>query len=101
MQETLAKILEAMMIIGFGVSWPFAIYKSWKSKSTKGKSIVFMICIFVGYICGIISKFLFHNFNLAFWFYFPNTTLVFIDILLYFKNKKYEKEQELEDSYKS
>ena len=33
-------IFEAVMIFCFGVSWPFSIYKSYRTKSVKGKSLV-------------------------------------------------------------
>lgn len=86
----LAEVLETMMIIGFGISWPLSIYKSFTSKSTKGKSILFLFCIAIGYVCGIISKLISNNLNLAFWFYIPNVLMVTTDILLYFRNKKIE-----------
>ena len=41
----IAEILEAVMVICFGISWPLSIIKSVKSKSTKGKSLIFMIFI--------------------------------------------------------
>ncbi len=91
--ESLANILETVMIICFGVSWPLSIIKSYRSRSTKGKSLLFMCCIEFGYFCGIASKILFQNFNLAFWFYFPNVIFVATDICLYFRNKKIEKLQ--------
>ena len=42
----------------------------------------------------IISKILYQNFNLAFWFYFPNIILVCTDIGLYFRNRKLEQNEE-------
>lgn len=84
-------IFETLMIVSFGVSWPLSIIRSIRSKSTKGKSLLFMCFIAFGYICGIISKLMSHTFNLAFWFYFPNITMVLTDIALYFRNLKYEK----------
>ena len=45
------EILEAAMVLCFGISWPVAIVKSWKSRTTKGKSLVFMLFIWVGYVC--------------------------------------------------
>ena len=86
--EFLAELLETLMIVGFGVSWPLSIYKSYTSKSTKGKSILFLFCIAIGYVCGIISKLISKNLNLAFWFYIPNVLMVSTDIILYFRNKK-------------
>ena len=88
---TTAEILETLMIIGFGVSWPMSIHKSYTSRSTKGKSVLFLFCIFFGYWCGIASKLLAHNLNLAFWFYIPNTIMVGTDIFLYFRNRRLER----------
>lgn len=88
--ELLSEVLETMMIIGFGVSWPLSIMRSYKSRSTKGKSVLFLFCIVFGYICGIVSKLLANNLNLAFWFYIPNIIMVSTDICLYFRNKKIE-----------
>ena len=86
-----ANILETMMIVCFGLSWPLSIMRSYKSRSTKGKSLLFMCFIVFGYLCGIASKMLTHTYNLAFWFYFPNVIMVSTDICLYFRNKKIEK----------
>jgi len=40
---------EAGMLICFGASWPLDIYKSLKSRSTAGKSVMFMFVLCVGY----------------------------------------------------
>lgn len=50
-------ILEGIMMLSFGVSWPLAIRKTLRAKSAKGKSRSFMAMILTGYLCGIISKF--------------------------------------------
>lgn len=86
----IADILETLMILSFGVSWPLSIYRSYKSRSTQGKSVLFLFCIAIGYVCGIVSKLLGDNLNLAFWFYIPNVIMVSTDICLYFRNKKLE-----------
>ena len=44
-----AKVLEAIMIILFGISWPLNLAKSIRSKTTKGKSLLFLILIDIGY----------------------------------------------------
>jgi CDP-diglyceride synthetase len=96
--EQMASIFETIMIISFGVSWPLSIVRSVKSRSTKGKSIFFMLFILIGYFCGLAAKFMTQTYNLAFWFYFPNIILVSTDICLYFRNKGIEKKQEAEIS---
>ena len=85
-----ASILESIMILCFGLSWPMSIARSLKSKSTKGKSLLFMCFIAFGYICGISAKLLERKYNLAFWFYIPNIVMVTMDICLYFRNKRIE-----------
>ena len=82
----LAELLEAMMIVSFGISWPLSIIRSYRSRSTKGKSVLF------GYICGIVAKLMLHKYNLAFYFYILNITMVSIDICLYFRNLRLEKQ---------
>ncbi len=86
----LPEILETLMIVSFGISWPMNIIRSYRSRSTKGKSILFNFFILFGYICGVISKGMTHTYNLAFYFYFPNIIMVFTDILLYYRNKRLE-----------
>lgn len=88
---TSAEIFETLMIICFGISWPLSIMRSIRARSTKGKSLPFMCFIWVGYVCGIVSKVISHTFNLAFYFYFPNICMVTTDICLFFRNKRLEK----------
>ena len=52
------EILEIFMIVSFGVSWPLNVVKSYKARTTSGKSLAFLFCIFFGYIAGIFSKLL-------------------------------------------
>lgn len=89
-------ILEALMIFCFGISWPISIHKSWVSRTAKGKSLVFELFLWIGYICGIVRKFLQlasdrpENwvFYLAFVFYFINLTAITIDMILWVRNRK-------------
>ena len=83
-------IFEIIMLICFGTAWPVSIYKSVKAKTTKGKSVIFLIIIFIGYISGIIHK-IFYSFNLVIIFYIINAIMVFIDIIIFFINIYYEK----------
>ena len=87
----IATIMETLMIVSFGISWPLSIAKLARSRSTGGKSIFFSCFILFGYICGITAKVLLHVYNLAFIFYIINTVMVTIDILLWIRNYRYEK----------
>ena len=91
---TIAGVFETIMILSFGISWPLSIIRSLRSRSTKGKSLLFMLFIDFGYICGIVGKTLSGNFNLAYWFYYLNLLMVTADICLYFRNRSIEKKAE-------
>jgi len=52
----MAELLEITMIVSFGISWPLNVIKSYKARTTKGKSLAFLFLIFFGYIAGIASK---------------------------------------------
>ena len=53
----MAEILEIIMLLCFGASWPFNVIKSYKARTAKGKSPTFLILIIIGYVAGICSKF--------------------------------------------
>ena len=90
----IGEILEATMIILFGISWPLSVYKSFKTKTAKGKSILFLSFILVGYLMGILGKILSHKITWVFIFYCINLLMVSIDFTLYFINMKRDKEKE-------
>ena len=90
----MSQIFEALMVISFGISWPAGIVKSYTSRSAKGKSIIFLSFILFGYMCGIISKIASDKITYVLFFYILNFIMVFIDTLLYFRNKKLDKIRE-------
>ena len=95
-----AKVLEVSMLILFGISWPISLVKSIRSKSTKGKSLIFLILIDIGYICGMASKIVSTTFvwSTDWWvfaIYVINFSFVTSDLIVYFINKKREKMLEL------
>ncbi len=80
-------IFEIGMLVCFGFAWPTAIYKSIKSKSIEGKSLLFIYIVIVGYLFGILHKFI-YNFDFVVILYIINLVMVFTDLLLYYRNKK-------------
>ena len=86
-------VLESMMLICFGLSWPISVYKSYTSGSTKGKSVLFTFAIIVGYVAGILGKVVGGNINYVLVLYLVNLAFVFVDLALYFRNKKRERLQ--------
>lgn len=90
--DKIAQILEIIMIVAFGFSWPNNIITTLKNKSTKGKSLAFLLLIDVGYLCGIIGKILGGNIVwYVMFFYLLNFVMVSIDLCLYFYYKSKEK----------
>lgn len=87
----MSPFFEALMIICFGVSWPMSIAKSLRSKTAKGKSLMFMLFILSGYAFGIISKLTSGNITYVLPLYIANFIMVGTDILLYFRNMAYDK----------
>ena len=95
----MAEILEIMMLLCFGASWPINARKAWKARTAKGKSPAFLCLILTGYVAGVASKFVNPNFDFAtkwyvLFFYFLNFFMVFTDLLLYFRNKKLDAQRE-------
>jgi hypothetical protein len=83
-------IFEFLMLCCFGFSWPFSIFKSIRSKSTKGKSLVFMLLVVCGYVFGIIHKLL-YSFDWVVWAYVALLGLVMTDVVLYAVYRRREK----------
>lgn len=82
-------IYEVIMLLCFGAAWPFSIYKSYTSRSTKGKSIIFLVVLIVGYIAGILNK-IFYNMDPVIYLYILNLIMVSIDALLWIRNRRLE-----------
>jgi len=96
----MAELLEIIMIVSFGASWPLNVIKSYKARTTKGKSIAFLLLIFFGYIAGITSKFVNADYMANFaskwyvlFFYVLNFLMVGADIVMYIRNLKLDKER--------
>ncbi len=88
----MSELFEILMIVSFGVSWPLNVIKSFKTKTTKGKSLGFLILIFTGYIFGITSKLLLDSFKwYVMFFYVLNLIMVGADLVLYFVNYRRDK----------
>ena len=89
----MAELFEIVMILSFGASWPLNVYKSYKARTTKGKSLAFLCLIFFGYIAGIFSKLINPSYMAAIgekwyvlFFYVLNLLMVGADLCLYARN---------------
>ena len=88
----MSEFLEICMVVSFGISWPLNVMKSYKARTTKGKSLAFLVLIFFGYICGIASKLMAPTFKwYVLFFYVLNFIMVGADLCLYYRNYKLDK----------
>lgn len=97
----MAELLEVVMIVSFGISWPMNVIKSYKARTTKGKSLAFLCLIFFGYIAGIASKLINQTYMASIsskwyvlFFYVLNLIMVGTDLCLYIRNYKLDRESE-------
>ena len=94
----MAELLEIIMIVSFGASWPLNVIKSYKARTTKGKSLAFLCLIFFGYIAGITSKLINPTYMASFstkwyvlFFYVLNFIMVGADLVMYARNAKLDR----------
>jgi hypothetical protein len=83
-------VFEIIMLVCFGLSWPFSIYKSYVSRSTQGKSVIFLYIVAAGYIAGILHK-VFYHLDGVIILYTVNFFLVVTDTVLFYRNSWLEK----------
>lgn len=81
------------MLLCFGAAWPSSLYKSYVSRTSKGKSLFFLFIVLVGYGSGILHKIVF-SFDWVIILYALNGCMIMIDILLYFRNASLDKRRE-------
>lgn len=86
------ELMDICMIVAFGFSWPMNVIKSYKARTTKGKSLPFLLFIFFGYICGITGKLMASTFKwYVLFFYVLNFIMVGADLVLYIRNYRFDK----------
>ena len=86
------ELMEVFMIVAFGCSWPMNVIKSWKARTTQGKSLAFLLLILFGYVCGITGKLLAPSCKwYVLFFYILNFTMVSVDLVLYIRNYRLDR----------
>ena len=100
----MAELFEIIMIVSFGASWPLNVLKSYRARTTKGKSLGFLLLIFFGYIAGIVSKLVNEAYMAAFadkwyvlFFYVLNFIMVGADLVLYVRNYRLDQAQKAKE----
>src|SRR5690554_3953863 len=87
----LSELLETLMVVSFGISWPMSILKSWTSRTAKGKSLFFLAMILFGYGCGVGAKLTGGQITYVLFFYVLNFVMVSTDMVLYFRNRRLDR----------
>ena len=90
----MAEFFEGMMPVCFGLSWPFNIAKSLRSRTAKGKSMLFESLVILGYLCGLAGKFISGNVTYVVAVYLLDIAMVTTDLLLTIRNAKLDQERE-------
>mgnify|MGYP003529705580 FL=1 len=90
----MAQLLEAIMMICFGLSWPMALVKNIRAKSAKGMSLPFILLIISGYVAGTIAKVISDNITYVLIVYLLNLTIVTMNLMVYFYNRRLDKKNE-------
>ncbi len=83
----MAAVLEAIMLVCFGLSWPINAVKAWKSGTAVGTSWMFLALITLGYVAGIVAKFVGDNINWVLAVYFINLAALAANWIIYARNR--------------
>ena len=83
----MAAVLEAIMLVCFGLSWPINAMKAWKSRTAVGTSWMFLALITFGYVAGIAAKFVGGMVNWVLAVYFINLAALAVNWAIYARNK--------------
>ena len=87
----IAPILETVMLVCFGFSWPINLIKAYKAKTAKSTSLPFVLLIIAGYVAGISAKIIMGNINYVLVAYLLNLAIVSLNLVVYFRNVALDK----------
>ena len=86
-------ILETLMLVCFGCSWPLTGLKAYKAKTAKGTSLPFILLIIIGYVAGITAKIVTGQTNYVLAAYVLNLAIVLLNLVIYFRNSTLDKKK--------
>ena len=89
----MGSILETVMLVCFGFSWPLNVIKSYRAKTAKGTSLLFILLIITGYIAGISAKLISGQINYVLIAYILNLAIVSLNVIVYFRNVSLDKKR--------
>ena len=89
----MGSILETVMLVCFGFSWPLNVIKAYRAKTAKGTSLPFILLIITGYIAGISAKLISGQINYVLIAYILNLVIVSLNVIIYFRNVSLDKKR--------
>ena len=84
----MAEILEAAMLLCFGLSWPLNAYKGFHARTAAGTSWQFIALITAGYLAGIAAKLVTGTVTWVLAVYVVNLVCLGINWAVYFRNRR-------------
>ena len=84
----MSRVLEAAMLICFGLSGPINAHKAWKARTAKATSATFLALITMGYVFGIAAKLVSGNINWVLGVYAFNMAALIANDLIYLRNRR-------------
>lgn len=82
----MGSILETVMLVCFGFSWPLNVIKAYKAGTARGTSLPFILLIITGYVAGISAKLISGQINYVLIAYIANLAIVSLNVAVYFRN---------------
>ncbi|MBQ7523287.1 MAG: hypothetical protein IJT07_02060 [Oscillospiraceae bacterium] len=90
----MSNVLEMIMLLCFGASWPINVYKNYRARTARAMSLPFILLIITGYLAGIAAKLYTHNINYVLAVYVLNLAIVAVNLLVYFRNQAIDRSEE-------
>lgn len=87
----MGSVLETIMLICFGLSWPLNLIKAYRAQTARGTSFPFILLIITGYIAGIAAKVISGQINYVLIAYLLNLAIVSLNVAVYFRNVSLDK----------
>ena len=91
MSDGISAVLETVMLVCFGLSWPVNVWKNIRARSAKNMSLPFILLICLGYVAGICAKLIAGNTGYVLAVYGINLAIVSVNIVVYGINRRYDK----------
>ncbi len=89
----MSPILETIMLICFGISWPLNLVKAYKARTAKGTSLASILLIITGYLASIAAKLTGGDLNYVLAAYLFNVVAVALNLTVYCRNVALDKKR--------